>query len=506
MFTPNSVNQPIQGDIIRSYRPPTDIEASHTRSFIELEQLELERYDTEISRTRKVLEKLEQERKLLQQRLEERRSWLAPIRRLPPEVLENIFCFAQSGYSYSLRIEGKEFQSTVYAISQVCLHWRCIVVTQPKWWNRISVDVYQFGENLLPQLEQYLEFSGQSELEVHIEDSQSYSWYHRDPEGCETFTEHLGTADGIHAFDILLRHARRFQDLSVDIPTAVFDDARDIDKLPEFPIKFVAFPLLHSFTFTGETDDLDFWFFDLKMHTPILNELIIFDSSGRSWCAWHTRGSVTLPYRQLRQLTISQVQSCTVLLVDILPRCHEVERLELDFSRKSSLEPVRWDMVELANVQHLSLSYDNPTGYEYFLRAIKLPALESFALEPDSESYIELRWPCCHFLDMVRRSAADMEDIDIDYPNAKLLDKNGSGLFMLMRLCPNLGALHIRVRNSDTLLASFQKLADFGTRFPGLTDVVIETLDTTSRTEEGRTNRKRLRELLGRITPHKLAH
>ncbi|KAK7034752.1 Protein-lysine N-methyltransferase efm5 [Paramarasmius palmivorus] len=92
-------NSSLAPDILRSHRPPSITEASQTKSFLEQDELELEleRYDVELGRIRSIAEELETERKLLWRRIQERRSWLAPIRRLPTEVLEKILYLVREG-------------------------------------------------------------------------------------------------------------------------------------------------------------------------------------------------------------------------------------------------------------------------------------------------------------------------------------------------------------------------------------------------------------------------
>ncbi|KAJ6588280.1 hypothetical protein B0H19DRAFT_911066, partial [Mycena capillaripes] len=72
-------------------RAPSDWEALHIRSVVDFAQSELSRYDTEISRLRSALEKLEADRDILHAYYDVCRGVLPPIQSLPAEVLLDIF-------------------------------------------------------------------------------------------------------------------------------------------------------------------------------------------------------------------------------------------------------------------------------------------------------------------------------------------------------------------------------------------------------------------------------
>ncbi|KAJ7853212.1 hypothetical protein B0H13DRAFT_2673767 [Mycena leptocephala] len=78
-------------DVVRSNRAPSDWEALHIRSVVDFAQSELSRYDTEISRLRSALEKLEADRDILHAYYDVCRGVLPPIQSLPAEVLLDIF-------------------------------------------------------------------------------------------------------------------------------------------------------------------------------------------------------------------------------------------------------------------------------------------------------------------------------------------------------------------------------------------------------------------------------
>ncbi|KAJ7135248.1 hypothetical protein C8R43DRAFT_1021444 [Mycena crocata] len=69
----------------------SQFEAAHCQAIISSSTAELELYDSEIHRVRQVLHQLEVDRVAVQEYSQLCRSMLAPIRRLPSEILVEIF-------------------------------------------------------------------------------------------------------------------------------------------------------------------------------------------------------------------------------------------------------------------------------------------------------------------------------------------------------------------------------------------------------------------------------
>ncbi|KAJ7481702.1 hypothetical protein FB451DRAFT_1236897 [Mycena latifolia] len=93
------------------------------------------RASTEMLRLRRILRQLEHRRQSISRYLLTKRSFLSPIRRLPPELLEMVFSFAV--------LSGKEdasfFSKSASAVrlAHVCSHWRAITLDMSKLWATI---------------------------------------------------------------------------------------------------------------------------------------------------------------------------------------------------------------------------------------------------------------------------------------------------------------------------------------------------------------------------------
>ncbi|KAK7041816.1 hypothetical protein VNI00_009105 [Paramarasmius palmivorus] len=488
-FNPKFLNPVVSSDILRSHRPPSNTEASQTKSFIEEDRLELERYDVEIGRIRNILEKLEEERNVIWQGIQQRRSWLAPIRRLPTEVLEKILCFAREG-THSLTISEDGFDSPVFDLSQVCWYWMHIIMARPEWWRLMHVDIRGMSEDTLCLLKAYMEVSNSFELSIYIKDSGKSSWARQlQPDQWETYGEYVGTP-GLCAFVAIFREARRIRDLTLEVPLDIFDQAaeRDPDLFKDLTISF---PLLRTVAFVEEVFHENSHLYEqLEISAPLLTEMTILKSNYTIYGTNFYRG---WPLGRLSSLRTWKV-------IDIFDDFTQLERLDMSCQYGSSH---RWDIVELSTIRHLTLRCSSSGCYDPFFVQVNLPALESLSFQQYG-IVVNFAWPSTHFLDMLRRSTPTIKHIDFDFPYATLHSwrtANGDNSMLdFLKLCPDLEELHVNLKNSGALIASLQKLADASIRFPKLEDVVIRTVDIINETKEGKAERTMLEELLGRIT------
>ncbi|KAK7058349.1 hypothetical protein VNI00_001982 [Paramarasmius palmivorus] len=161
---------------LRSNHPPTPPDVAYTRVALQEEEQELQRYDEEIESIRQTLERLERERELLNRKIEERRSWLAPIRRLPAEILERIFLqlrirlhVGRSTPRNGLRTY--RLTSLAITLCHVSVHWRSVATAQRSIWSRIRWVRFDgpMKKDLTPLLDMCLENAGDHPLEISID-------------------------------------------------------------------------------------------------------------------------------------------------------------------------------------------------------------------------------------------------------------------------------------------------------------------------------------------------
>ncbi|KAF8157301.1 hypothetical protein K438DRAFT_1621264, partial [Mycena galopus ATCC 62051] len=121
--------------LLRSNSVPSDSQSSYLRSIIAPSLADVARYDTQI-------ERLQAERDALQRYCDECRSVCAPVRRLPPEILAEIFslCASPTPILYcdgTQEIPGgpdQVAQPHLLALLQVCFSWYNTVMATPCLW------------------------------------------------------------------------------------------------------------------------------------------------------------------------------------------------------------------------------------------------------------------------------------------------------------------------------------------------------------------------------------
>ncbi|KAJ7744668.1 hypothetical protein B0H16DRAFT_1559787 [Mycena metata] len=133
-------------DVLRSNTFPPATMAAGFRSVIDASLPELARYDTEIERLERTLSKLKSDRALLKSYLEGCQSVFSPVRRLPSELLVEIFDSCPIGsdrFSPTTPVEEEEdriSQGHLVRLSQVCSWWHNVVMKTPRLWSTITVD------------------------------------------------------------------------------------------------------------------------------------------------------------------------------------------------------------------------------------------------------------------------------------------------------------------------------------------------------------------------------
>ncbi|KAF7358726.1 F-box domain-containing protein [Mycena sanguinolenta] len=129
-------------DLLRSHStPPPNI--SSTVSFL---AEELEKCDKRIAELEEELDRLETRREALAAYHQDCSSLLAPIRRLPPEILTDIFQLCRPSEPDFSRSKSKAYcgiahlgQESLLWVSQVCVLWHTIVMSTPSLWTTISL-------------------------------------------------------------------------------------------------------------------------------------------------------------------------------------------------------------------------------------------------------------------------------------------------------------------------------------------------------------------------------
>ncbi|KDR79904.1 hypothetical protein GALMADRAFT_265136 [Galerina marginata CBS 339.88] len=289
-------------------------------------------------------------------------SLKAPIRCLPPEVLNYIFemClpFDQKMTSFAAPL----------LLCQVSRQWRDIATQNPMLWNSLSVDVPEnidqgFLENRNRLLNLVLERSKGNLLSLEIQQSKPYS------------------------------RSTRFSSL-LDTYSQLFPRCRDLEIWSTTPAWFRCFidfiPAEHTFS---NLTDLSF-----NITHNIYRKFTLFQNSPKlDVVAFNARGSgnipkIVLPYPQLEIVNyrISLFESDSVSQAflewrEFLRHCENLYQLEADFTSKHRLAVKASDDSPTVSFTHnhlitLYLDFQLSGSIDRLLQGIHMPCLEMFGI------------------------------------------------------------------------------------------------------------------------------
>ncbi|KAF8996937.1 hypothetical protein BDQ17DRAFT_1544589 [Cyathus striatus] len=158
-------------DAHRANIVPTGHEREIKLLDIDRTQSEISRLDDEIDRLQQVLSSLQQRRDTLKKFNIQEQSLLAPIRKLPADVLQHLFVVALYHFTYDGFISICQPKSFIRTITQVSAYWRYLAHSCPTLWSRITFDTFYSSQPRYMYtggrlLERYISLS--REVPVHL--------------------------------------------------------------------------------------------------------------------------------------------------------------------------------------------------------------------------------------------------------------------------------------------------------------------------------------------------
>ncbi|KAK7051631.1 hypothetical protein VNI00_004610 [Paramarasmius palmivorus] len=350
------------------------MDIARTIDILEEEEYELQRHEDEIQRYRLVVEKLEAERDRLRRRIEERRSWMAPIRRLPVEILQQIFIkVCTSGYT-SLSIDHEDHVSApALTLSRVSAYWRNVSCGQRALWSSVSLALDKMTKDLRPLLNFYLTNAADHPLKIHIydpDDSQETLPNATVAEMLADLVEDLGEYS-FWMIDFLTSHFAKCEELSLDIPPVVLASNTRAQ---------VSFPLLHTLHLDRNEPTRDengvlvnSWMWNAIRVAPVLRELTL--------CSPLPAYLHYIPWERLTSLTVYFVDAYRHLCA-ALARCCRLVTFDVDeMSSELSASDNEQSIAVLPCARYFTLAQTlNISHMNRVIASLTLPALRELKL------------------------------------------------------------------------------------------------------------------------------
>ncbi|THV03752.1 hypothetical protein K435DRAFT_650628, partial [Dendrothele bispora CBS 962.96] len=137
--------------IFQRLRDPAQVAEEETvrvKQVIHDAESEVASYDAEIAQLEAALSVLRHKRECLQDYAAKHRSLLAPIRRLPPEILSFIFLIqcCQSPNELSFKRSCSHKSSSI-CLSRVSIGWRRVALESPHLWSYLTILIRDTSPN-----------------------------------------------------------------------------------------------------------------------------------------------------------------------------------------------------------------------------------------------------------------------------------------------------------------------------------------------------------------------
>ncbi|KAF7367200.1 F-box domain-containing protein [Mycena sanguinolenta] len=185
--------------------PPGEAQSSLMGPFIDETSSRLAILDAEILRLQGRLRQLQEERTVLLTYHAQALCILCPLRRIPPEILSEIFA-----WTLPFRREVLSTENCPWVLTHVCRGWRAVAITTSSLWSRIYIDFSISQWYPLEMIKTQLERA--RALKVHFFASQD------DDSGAP-----------ITLFALLAEHSARWTHLSMQLTSHLLPQAAALD-------------------------------------------------------------------------------------------------------------------------------------------------------------------------------------------------------------------------------------------------------------------------------------
>ncbi|KAF8181128.1 hypothetical protein K438DRAFT_1187952 [Mycena galopus ATCC 62051] len=380
-------------ELLRSHLPPP----AHLSSTVSALAKELARYDVKIAaaRLQEDLGRLFAERADIQAHLADCNSLFAPIRRLPSEILVDIFgvCWqsfqmtAETGAAGLATAMSRLAHAPLLALSQVCIRWYNIALGTPALWRYIDLAAILW--TVPAHLDSNMKLLGSA-----LERSRNHLI-------AVTIKNIMGEVPHPPAFDLVTQHSERWE------IAHFLCDFSNIFHLSGLKGRLPNLHSLRLYCWGSDTDAVRAMeiFHDL----PCLRSLEFTE----------TRKNITtflrLPWEQLAEVHyvtfgVPDVESMITAVIPRLSRdttlsLHMVLRRDHEIDRPSSTPSVRSDLAALdIHVSDFSATTARE-GLEMFLASLTLPSLTKLAFVVGAPyPHLPLPWPNTQFFALSERS------------------------------------------------------------------------------------------------------
>ncbi|KAF7356298.1 F-box domain-containing protein [Mycena venus] len=188
--------------LLTSNEPPEESESAFIQSVVSKTDAPLARLDEQISRLRGQLKQLEDKYALVIGYRTRNRAILSPLRRIPPEILREIFSWTVPSIRDALIRGSFDMHQSPWVLTRICSRWREVSISTPSLWSRVAIDypqsLYNSSTYSFPLLEAQLKRS--QKLSIHFYGANE-----------------LDSSSQTRMFQLLAQHSSRWEELSIGL-------------------------------------------------------------------------------------------------------------------------------------------------------------------------------------------------------------------------------------------------------------------------------------------------
>ncbi|KAK7041750.1 hypothetical protein VNI00_009039 [Paramarasmius palmivorus] len=399
-------------EVLKSRAVPTGPQVSQTLTFITEEEKEVERYDTEIQKLRRAMDRLESEKDEIQGKIRDRRGWISISRSDDDD-----------GDGLELYISPKHISSRTLSLSHVSSQWRNAAISLPQLWSSITVYLDARPEfhdaDSLAAL--YLQRAKNHPLKLHLVVRTGTS---------PAMLPHYLGQQGCSILRVLISALPWCRRLVVEIPDEFLDFLYDHYQ------ETLSYPLLESFSDHISEDDRQGSFLEISRFWRILGNAPRLKKICLS--SDFLVDADVLPYGQLTDVDLLSGYNA----VYILQVCANITTFMVTGFYERS--PLLLDTPVVAqNLRCLKLHGCNSDDLAAFFKSVTLPSLISLSVDSYSPGRgpPSLVWICeDEFISMLERSLAPLQELNLLFGEVY---PTSNGLMQILRLCRQLTSLEI---------------------------------------------------------------
>ena len=402
---------------------PSISEESAIRGWLLDVDSDLSRLEGEIRRAQAVLDALQRKHQVLSDARKQHTLLLSPVRRLPVELLSEIFVLSLPG-DWKERIH--DFRRAVMLPASICKHWRNVALSTPKLWNSISFRLKARAAQADVDLAQtWVARSGRLLLSIRF-----FGLHDHDP----------NLADLHPVIDVIVAHAHRWGYADFELTNPLLNQIHSAKyRLPHLHTLLIG----HSHV-TDNRPPIDVFEVAPQLNNLTISHIVL--------------GNLTLSWTRLTTIhmssgfTFDECHEVLGLAPNLVECILQLIRSQSDSSRAMichiHLRTFHIDVINAA-----AAAADDDAGEDYIgtlFDRLSLPSLRSFIYTTG----VYLDFPQAEFISFLTRSSCTLDKLDLSLWASRLTD---DGLIECLRLMPSLVHLQLRpfsrLRITDEILA-----------------------------------------------------